>query len=352
MVYRYEGSSSWNFMDSVSFSDHCYSFGNILPFVSDTVYIAYWIPYPASQLNEYLDGIEPGKNHIEKGFASSTEQGSRLPYIKIQGIGMEKASQVKVVVIARQHADESPSSYALEGFVDAVMQTGYPESEINVEYLIIPMANRGEVTAGSTVAGKKDMNSMWFLTSDSREMSGENRIISDLINTHFGGTADFFIDLHAQAGGTGKYYFWGIKSSEIAEHNEISAGLASRISVIFEKEHHEISLISPVISRDIYSFPGPWADYWAMETLGAIPFTFEITSVPPVKNADIYRAAGKSIAEGLKEIIPGYLEGKCNEMQKMALKNNQTEDPVYLPDGSGKTGSTRQPGQSLIHRTE
>jgi hypothetical protein len=294
-------------MDTGFIDDYkVYHFRNVSPFVSDTVYIAYWFPWTYRQTGEYVASILTSPYVIQGGVHGFT-QGSRSLYgysVTDTAAGMTKKRHV--VVTCRQHAGESPGNYVLKGLTDYLLYgTDSTAARLRSSYVVhfFPMINPDGVAMGGDPSAVADYNDCWYPGNPADQgMASANPgtdLMRDLIRAATGGKAFLSIDIHSHPGHPGKFYWWGPLSGpdegtvSAAEYFVRSAALHDKAS---DPAH---PLLEDHITSDVWAWPGPWCDYWHSETLHAAAFTLETGTLPANITRERLEKVGKSLAVAL-----------------------------------------------------
>jgi len=155
----------------------------------DTVYYAYFAPYPTSRYRTYMDAMKvaPGLSHEALG---ETLDGLEMDYFRA-GSG-----PLKFWVIARQHPGETMGSWWMEGFLERITDEKDKIAQKlleDVTFHIVPCMNLDGAKRGHlrTNAAGKDLNRAW--RNATMEESPEVYLTREKMRET---GVDFFLDVH------------------------------------------------------------------------------------------------------------------------------------------------------------
>ncbi|MBN3035685.1 MAG: hypothetical protein JW861_08870 [Bacteroidales bacterium] len=278
----------------------------------DTVFIAYWHPWTYENMMVYLDAVSLSPRCRYPGDIHAVSGGLPVMNFQISDWAVPDEGKHRIVIIARQHAHESPGNWALKGLVDYLAFSGdhmLRNLLRQAVFLVYPMADAEGVRNGAASAEFPDPNECWF---EGHPAGGgvpsdhpATHRLRDMIWQDTGGKADIAIDIHAHPGYAGQCYWWGVQSGTCPEKAEDARSLIAAIAGFDLALHPEGAIVRDHISRDVLAWPGPWADHWFTETLGAAGFTLEIPSRLPDPSLERLTDLGKAIALGLAREYSG-----------------------------------------------
>ncbi|XP_026491782.2 cytosolic carboxypeptidase 2 [Vanessa tameamea] len=138
------------------------------PHTDDAVYIAHCYPYTYSDLQEYLSRLQahPVKSTYSKlRLLCRTLAGNNVYYLTITAPNlneMEPKKKKAVIITARVHPGESPSSWMMKGFMDYLTGDSNQARELREKFIfkLVPMLNPDGVIVGNnrcSLTGK-DLN--------------------------------------------------------------------------------------------------------------------------------------------------------------------------------------------------
>jgi hypothetical protein len=224
MIYSFDR-KRWNFFDLNEMGDDgMFTFSNEAPFREDPVYIAYGLPYPYQRVVEHTKRIAsspwvhptaPGGESlvIGKSPGGIDDMDRKIRPRNIYGYRLSddraERMKTKVVLVSGVHANESLSSYVLEGLVDFLISDA-PEAQAlrrRAEFFVYPMVNPDGRRAGynrTTVQySSRRPNRSWIPPRygglDDIRLVGES-MRADV------GHADFVIDFHSDSVGKSGHY--------------------------------------------------------------------------------------------------------------------------------------------------
>ncbi|CAH2092133.1 unnamed protein product [Euphydryas editha] len=139
------------------------------PHTDDAVYIAHCYPYTYSDLQEYLSRLQahPVKSTYSKlRLLCRTLAGNNVYYLTITAPQspneMEPKKKKAVIITARVHPGETPSSWMMKGFIDFLTGDSNQARELREKFIfkLVPMLNPDGVIVGNnrcSLTGK-DLN--------------------------------------------------------------------------------------------------------------------------------------------------------------------------------------------------
>jgi len=311
MIYRYEGDTEWTYMDTACIDNNkVYHFRNTSPFVSDTVYIAYWFPWTYRQTGEYVASILSSPYVIQEGIRGFSEGSRGLYGYSITDTSAGITKKRHVVVTCRQHAGESPGNYILKGLTDYLLDgTDSLAAELRSRLVVhfFPLINPDGVALGGDFSLPADPNDCWYPgnPADQGRVSAnpETDLLRDLIRAATGGNAFLSIDIHSHPGHPGKFYWWGLLSGPDGSSVSTAENFV-RSAALHDKESDPANaLLEDHITSDVWAWPGPWCDYWHAETLHAVAFTLETGTLPTNVTPERLEKVGKSLAAALCQVL-------------------------------------------------
>ncbi|KOB64660.1 Uncharacterized protein OBRU01_23841 [Operophtera brumata] len=151
------------------FPSYTLTFNIEFPHTDDTVYIAHCYPYTYSDLQEYLSRLQshPVKSTFAKlRLLCRTLAGNNVYYLTITAPPnpneMEQKKKKAVIITARVHPGETPSSWMMKGFMDYLTGDSNQARELREKFIfkLVPMLNPDGVIVGNnrcSLTGK-DLN--------------------------------------------------------------------------------------------------------------------------------------------------------------------------------------------------
>ncbi|CAF1160127.1 unnamed protein product [Rotaria sp. Silwood1] len=174
----------------------------------DDVYqFAYSFPYTYTKLQNYLDSIDQRRlDYVQRRPLVYSVQKRRLDLLTVANPSLlVKGRRKKVVIVtARVHPGETPSSYVCQGFIEFII-SDHPIAQVlrdNIVFYIVPMLNPDGVFLGNQRCSLLgfDLNRVWHEPSiwAHPEIYGIKTHIMKL-NEDMDFELDFFIDIHAHS---------------------------------------------------------------------------------------------------------------------------------------------------------
>ncbi|XP_037870715.1 cytosolic carboxypeptidase 2 isoform X2 [Bombyx mori] len=151
------------------FPSYTLTFNLEFPHTDDAVYIAHCYPYTYSDLQEYLSRLQshPVKSTFTKlRLLCRTLAGNNVYYLTItsppNSNEIEQKKKKAVVITARVHPGETPSSWMMKGFMDYLTGDSNQARELREKFIfkLVPMLNPDGVIVGNnrcSLTGK-DLN--------------------------------------------------------------------------------------------------------------------------------------------------------------------------------------------------
>ncbi|XP_024940729.1 cytosolic carboxypeptidase 2 [Cephus cinctus] len=163
--YRNDSSSSSS--SDEERESHTLTFNVSFPHDQDTVYLAHCYPYTYSDLQEYLGKIvvDPMKTRFTKlRLLCRTLAGNNVYYLTVTAPAFNDDARKKkgVVITARVHPGETPSSWMMKGIIDFLTGESNQARELRERFIfkLVPMLNPDGVIVGNnrcSLSGK-DLN--------------------------------------------------------------------------------------------------------------------------------------------------------------------------------------------------
>ncbi|KAH9641938.1 hypothetical protein HF086_011688 [Spodoptera exigua] len=163
--YKNDSSSE----EEEQFPSYTLTFNIEFPHTDDAVYIAHCYPYTYSDLQEYLSKLQshPVKSTYAKlRLLCRTLAGNNVYYLTVtappSSCEAEQKKKKAVVITARVHPGETPSSWMMKGFMDYLTGDSNQARELREKFIfkLVPMLNPDGVIVGNnrcSLTGK-DLN--------------------------------------------------------------------------------------------------------------------------------------------------------------------------------------------------
>lgn len=128
-------------------------------FDESTVWIARFYPYTFSDLEKYVESIK-NSPFIDVKIPGYTQEGHPVYLLKLTNSKYPASGKKRIIMHARTHPAETPSSFLIEGMIDYLLKGSRDAIEIlsNFEIYIFPMQNVDGVIAGNYRSTPKSEN--------------------------------------------------------------------------------------------------------------------------------------------------------------------------------------------------
>ncbi|MDR2064865.1 MAG: hypothetical protein LBP85_04055 [Prevotellaceae bacterium] len=177
-------------------------------FDSDTVYIAYFIPYTNSFLQNRIDKWKQHKDVSVKTFGYSFHN-RQMQLLTITDKTVSDKNKYRVWIHARTHTSETPSSWHLDGLIEALLANGknaetYRKSLV---FYIVPFANPDGVFEGLSRSNSTGVNQEINWDRDELhtavEVKNLKRQIKELTESL---SFDLVLNMHSQVANNATYW--------------------------------------------------------------------------------------------------------------------------------------------------
>ena len=129
------------------------------PFTHDTVYVAYFIPYDYSRLQKSISDWNQ-HSYVKLDTIGYSRKGLPLQMLTITDTSVPDSQKKQVWMHGRVHTSESPGSWHLDGFIDA-LAANTPQAESYrkaMTFYIVPFANPDGVIEGLSRSNTTGVN--------------------------------------------------------------------------------------------------------------------------------------------------------------------------------------------------
>lgn len=205
-VYSPDG-VSWRRVNAGDYQERRGRFRFEVPVEGHSVWIAYCYPYTNADLDRFLARIPLRGGRAE---LCRSEGGRPVPYLQL---GDTAAPRSIVWVLARQHAGETPSSYAVEGLLAGLAAAKSPELR-HLLFHVVPMVDVDGVDEGRFGKDRApvDFNRDWCETPSRKTIRA---LVERIRNSHYQAPTRLVLDLHAPHHGDPACYFFGSPAESI-----------------------------------------------------------------------------------------------------------------------------------------
>jgi len=184
-------------------------------FEKDTVYISYFIPYTNSYLQKQ---IEKWQQHRDVSLTTFGYSYSNMPMQLLTITDKTVSDQNKYVIWihGRTHTSETPSSWHLEGMIEALLADNADAREYRKSFVfyIVPFVNPDGVYEGLSRSNSLGVNQEinWGREEEQTVVEVKNlkkQMTELLANRHF----DIFLNMHSQVANNSAYWVRNAKST-------------------------------------------------------------------------------------------------------------------------------------------
>ena len=209
-VYSPDG-VNWRRVEAGAYDEHRGRFRFHVPVEGRSVWIAYCYPYTTADLDRFIARLPDPKAVSE---LCRSEGGRPVPYVQL---GKTDAPRSIVWLLARQHAGETPASYAVEGLLEGLAGAGAPSLR-DVLFHVVPMVDVDGVEEGRFGKDQApiDFNRDWCETP-SRETV--RALVERIWTSRYQAPTRLVLDLHAPHHGDPACYFFGSPADSIGQEN-------------------------------------------------------------------------------------------------------------------------------------
>lgn len=193
-------------------------------YTQDSVYIAYFVPYTYSYLNERI--AEWGKRvDTEVRSIGQSEDGRNMPLLVVTNPSVPDKNKKIVYIHGRVHPSESPASWHLDQMIEILTgNSGYARDLRNNAILyILPFANPDGVSAGMSRSNRNGINLEvnWADPEEvtAKEVKNIRAFLQQL--TAKGRPVDLFLNMHSQTDPNITYWIHTAESTSLAYYKEL-----------------------------------------------------------------------------------------------------------------------------------
>ncbi len=133
----------------------------------DSVYVAYYVPYSLTQLNEKIKQLV-NNPYVKIDTIGFSEQNRPLIVLTITDFTVPDSQKYFIWTHGRTHPSETPSSYHLEGMINYFLSDDEVASHLRtkIKWFILPFINPDGVYLGKSRvnANNKDLETSWNLS--------------------------------------------------------------------------------------------------------------------------------------------------------------------------------------------
>ena len=130
-----------------------------------TVYFSSGVPYTYTDMTNFVTDVTNASSYATSGNVSTSELGRAVKYLKITDSSVSDTGKYLIWVVARQHAQENPSNYVIEGYVNFLISSDQKAVDLRKKAIIyvVPMIDVDGAYLGASGKGKNphDYNRDW-----------------------------------------------------------------------------------------------------------------------------------------------------------------------------------------------
>ncbi|MBZ0204575.1 MAG: T9SS type A sorting domain-containing protein [Ignavibacteria bacterium] len=313
MVWKYNSSSSYSYMDTAWVSGGYYHFRNDTAFSSDTIFIAYLFPFSYNEMVYYINTIQTNQWIRNAGVRGHSVLGRNIYGYEITNPSIPDSSKKRIVITARQHPYETLGQHICLGLSDYLVNSTDTFAvwlRNNCIFYFYPMVNPDGVYLGlntDTYQGYNP-NRFWFNgdTVSNPSPCRETNVVRQDIWQRTGNRVYYSFDMHSNAGSL-IYYYCGLRTAP-----EPFKSMAFDIVANIRKSDSLINdgniLMPSDMACDTYQSTNWYADFWLWNNRQAVAFTLESATVPP-QSLTRTRNIGIAIARGIYLSLRNQLTG-------------------------------------------
>lgn len=169
-------------------------------FDRDTVYVAYCVPYTHDRLAQKIEQWRQSPYLQSVEVAGFSEQNRPIYLLTVRDRSVVESAKKQLYIHARAHPSETPSSWLLEGFVDALLGSDLLK---HISCYIVPMTNPDGVAGGFSRSNAVGVDVESNFANSPSPTQSETKTILRLTDPL---ELDLALNLHAQI--APKMMFW------------------------------------------------------------------------------------------------------------------------------------------------
>ena len=184
-------------------------------FEEDTVYIAYFTPYTNSYLQKQIDKWQQHKDVALTTFGYSYRN-MPMQLLTVTDKNVNAENKYTVWVHGRTHTSETPSSWHLDGMIDALLADNEDAREYRKSFIfyIVPFVNPDGVFEGLSRSNSLGVNQEinWGRDDEQTVVEVKNlkKQITELVSNR---PFDMFLNMHSQVANNATYWIHNAQST-------------------------------------------------------------------------------------------------------------------------------------------
>jgi hypothetical protein len=324
-------------------------------FDHQTVWIARFYPYTFTHLNSYINSIM-GNPYINIQIPGYSQGGKPIYLFKITNSNIPASGKKRILMHARTHPAETPSSFLIEGMINFLLTGTQEVSNIlsKFEFYIFPMQNVDGVIAGNyrSTPQTENLEVMWYYDVNNplnltdaapQEVNIIHEYAKTLMSIDDGQPISMALNLHASNSEK------DIRPFFFPHFGTKAQGYSDEEASLWEKQirlintlatHHGADMIEPIPEQGGRSFatktyPESW--WWANYKDEVMAITMEMTYgragySPRWIEPDDLRYLGTSLILSIRDyyddsFIPNLFMLKSGNIQNRKLKYPELYPP-------------------------
>ena len=265
-VYSYDNSEYIRFSASETPSFNSFQ----KTFEKDTVFVAYFTPYSFEFLQSRINTWKESP-YVSLTEIGRTERDFPLQELKITDPFYSDDNKLKIWIHARTHPSETPSSWQLDGIIDALLEEN-PVVEYyrqKVVFYIVPFTNPDGVYYGKSRVNYDgiDLERDWNY-SDENTTTEVKALKARILEHSTNDTLDIFLNLHSQVSSYCTFWIheWTSTSNYFYRREYQFANLNTSDNPYFSKDDYSESTLKAY-------FPEGWL--WSLYGHKVMALTYE-----------------------------------------------------------------------------
>jgi len=318
------------------------------------VWLARFYPYTFTNLENYIQTIDANTN-VKIETPGYSQEGNPIYLINITDFNIPVTDKNRILLHARTHPAETPSSFLLEGMINFLLSGSQEASEIlsHFEFYIFPMQNVDGVIAGNyrSTPLSQNLEVMWYYEADNPlvltdeapvEVQLIHQYAKELMNDG-GPPISMALNLHASNSEPDiRTFFYPHFGTEDQGYSSAEASLwEKQISTISSfATHFGTDMIEPVPNEGGSSFatktyPESW--WWVNYQDQVMAMTMEMTYgragfTPQWITPDDLRNEGIALARGIRDYYnPDFVPAKLIIGRENDSRNGLKYPELYPP---------------------
>lgn len=215
--YSYDNENFYRFTEK-EFSDRILT----KRFDTDSVYIAYFIPYTYAMAEEAVGRWASATDVVELLTIGYSAEGRPLQLLRITDRTTDDTGKKIVWIQSRTHPGETPAGFLLEGIVDRLILSERDDLLKNTVFYVVPMENPDGAALGLSRSDALGIDHEGNYDSDISETAVEVQAYKNYITGLYnnGSPVDLFLNLHAQTPSKSSYWIHSPESTSDAMYRK------------------------------------------------------------------------------------------------------------------------------------